>query len=743
MNRIMIYRNYSTTILISPVYSIGFCASIMIIIQIISGYILASNYIAETNETFNIVNNIIMRELDTGWLIRYNHINGCGILFIVIYMHMYRTIYYNSISKTTVWIIGVVMYIILCGIAFTGYSLVYGQMSLWAIVVICSLVTAIPIVGKKILILIWGGSVVSSVTLQRIFSVHYILPLIIILLIILHLYNLHAINSTGDMYSISNRYDRISFYPLLLIRDIYIGSIILIVLNVCVYYYSDIFVHSDNYIPANPLVTPSEIMPEFYLLPFYALVRAIPNKVLGIVIMILFILSLSNIGRSYYNNSMIIHRSLLIIMVIDIYLSSNLCLLINHNESFYILIIMSVIGVMSNGINSSINSNSNNTILIFTIYNIIIYYSVTNNKIYMYMSIIVGKDMNSNSNNSIDVLISTSNNTILIVLGHIVLKILTGLLLLSICVKLSTLVLSIIIYIICIYNINISSSSYNRYNSNINILLLGILIIVVNYGIDVLVYVVMYELNIYINIIIIISTIGLYINDMIRRKNSSVSNVLTVLYIYINSNSNNTILNIVIVLIIDILINIRSIVLMYYNISNNMIGLSIVLVLIIHIYNNSMNRYSNRNNNNEIVTWDPYYNMLGLFIEIMCNYKYISMLNKCNSKLCKLITSGIRRQDILEYKFIISKISIILPESAFIIRILILGINMDKPVNLVLHYIDEQVRFNIVEDISIYRRGYSTTLLVIQDNNKIINSVIVLYNNNNIISSYTISKYNI
>lgn len=461
----MIYRNYSTTILISPVYSIGFCASIIIIIQIISGYILASNYIAETNETFNIVNNIIMRELDTGWLIRYNHINGCGILFIVIYMHMYRTIYYNSISKTTVWIIGVVMYIILCGIAFTGYSLVYGQMSLWAIVVICSLVTAIPIVGNKILILIWGGSVVSSVTLQRIFCVHYILPLIIILLIILHLYNLHAINSTGDMYSISNRYDRISFYPLLLIRDIYIGSILLIVLNVCVYYYSDIFVHSDNYIPANPLVTPSEIMPEFYLLPFYALVRAIPNKVLGIVIMILFILSLSNIGRSYYNNSMIIHRSLLIIMVIDIYLSSNLCLLINHNESFYILIIMSVIGVMSNGINSSINSNSNNTIL-----------------------------------------------------------------------------------------------------------------------------------------------------------------------------------NIVIVLIIDILINIRSIVLMYYNISNNMIGLSIVLVLIIHIYNYSMNRYSNRNNNNEIV---------------------ISFI------------------------------------------------------------------------------GYSTTLLVIQDNNKIINSVIVLYNNNSIISSYTISKYNI
>ncbi|EPS72083.1 hypothetical protein M569_02675, partial [Genlisea aurea] len=280
---------------LSPVYSIGFCASIFIMIQIISGYILASNYIASTSESFNIIHSVIMRELDTGWLIRFNHVNGCGLLFIVIYMHMYRSIYNNSISKTSVWIVGVLMYIILCGIAFTGYSLVYGQMSLWAIVVICSLVTAVPLIGNKLLILIWGGSVVSSVTLQRIFCVHYLLPLLIILLILVHLYNLHYINSTGDMYFINNRYDRISFYPLLLIRDVFIGSIILIIFNVFVYFYSDIFVHSDNYIPANPLVTPSEIMPEFYLLPFYALVRAIPNKVLGIVVMVLFLLSLSNI----------------------------------------------------------------------------------------------------------------------------------------------------------------------------------------------------------------------------------------------------------------------------------------------------------------------------------------------------------------------------------------------------------------------------------------------------------------
>ena len=333
-------------------------------IQIISGYILASNYIASTSDSFNIIHSVIMRELDTGWLIRFNHVNGCGLLFIVVYMHMYRSIYYNSISKTSVWIIGVIMYIILCGIAFTGYSLVYGQMSLWAIVVICSLVTAIPLIGNKLLILIWGGSVVSSVTLQRIFCVHYLLPLLIILLILIHLYNLHYINSTGDMYFINNRYDRINFYPLLLIRDIFIGSLILIIFNVFVYFYSDIFVHSDNYIPANPLVTPSEIMPEFYLLPFYALIRAIPNKVLGIVIMVLFLLSLSNIYPifiiRYYNNISILHRSILLLLVLDLFIASKLCLFINHYESFYLLLILCVLCILSNNIYYDSNSNNNN-----------------------------------------------------------------------------------------------------------------------------------------------------------------------------------------------------------------------------------------------------------------------------------------------------------------------------------------------------------------------------------------------
>ena len=354
INKISIYRNYSTTILLSPAYSIGFCASLFIIIQIISGYILASNYIPHTKESFNIIHNVIMRELDTGWLIRFNHINGCAFLFIVIYMHIYRSLYHNSITKTSVWVIGIIMYILLCGISFTGYSLVYGQMSLWAIVVICSLVTAIPFIGNKLLILIWGGNIVSSVTLQRIFCIHYLLPLLLILFIIIHLFNLHNVNSTGDIYTINNRYDRINFYPLLLIRDVFIGSNILIIYNIFVYYYSDLFGHADNYVPANPLVTPSEIMPEFYLLPFYALIRAIPHKVLGIIMMVLLLLSLTNLYPIYiirfYNNINIFHRALLLLLILDVVIASKLCLLINHYESFYFLLILSILGVLSHHI---------------------------------------------------------------------------------------------------------------------------------------------------------------------------------------------------------------------------------------------------------------------------------------------------------------------------------------------------------------------------------------------------------
>jgi len=370
------YRHYSTTILLTPSYSLGFCASLFLIIQISTGFFLASHYVPTTNEAFEVIHSSLMRDLDAGWLLRHLHANGAAFFFIAIYSHMFRALYHGSPSRTRVWIIGVIMYILLCAISFTGYSLVYGQMSLWAIVVICSLVTAIPYLGHDLLTLIWGGSVVSTATLQRVFCVHYLLPLILALLALIHLYFLHQVNSTGEYPIIMSRSDRINFYPLLLIRDMVIGSLFLIGYCYFVFFDPDLLGHPDNYVPANPMVTPPEIMPEFYFLPFYAIIRAIPHKAFGIVVMIFMILSLTNLLPSIgfrsqlslplSNNSVRwwtgsgsptsitpLSRALLFVFLLDVVLASKLCLMVNHFESMYWLLLITVLGMCSSELGRS------------------------------------------------------------------------------------------------------------------------------------------------------------------------------------------------------------------------------------------------------------------------------------------------------------------------------------------------------------------------------------------------------
>lgn len=192
------YRHYSTTILLTPSYSLGFCVSLFLIIQIVTGFTLASHYVPTCEQAFQVIHSNLMRDLDSGWFLRFLHANGAAFFFLALYLHMFRTLYHGSSYKTKVWVIGVLMYILLCAISFTGYSLVYGQMSLWAIVVICSLVTAIPFIGNDLLLFIWGGSVVSTNTLQRVFCVHFLLPFVLVALVLLHLLFLHEVNSTGE-----------------------------------------------------------------------------------------------------------------------------------------------------------------------------------------------------------------------------------------------------------------------------------------------------------------------------------------------------------------------------------------------------------------------------------------------------------------------------------------------------------------------------------------------------------------
>jgi quinol-cytochrome oxidoreductase complex cytochrome b subunit len=352
---IQLFRNYSTTISLTPVYSLGFAVSCFLVIQIVSGFLLSMAYIAHTELAFKAIHSYLMRDLDSGWLLRSVHSNGASYFMIFIYAHMFRALFYGSTVKSRVWIVGSIIFLLLCAISFTGYSLVWGQLSLWAVVVICSLVTAIPFVGNAILQTIWGGSVVTTVTLQRIYSVHFLLPFVVVFLVMIHLFFLHQVNSSGEIPIIWNRADRVNFYPLLLVRDAFIGALVLTAFCVNVFFFQDSLGHPDNYILANPLVTPHEIAPEFYFLPFYAVVRAIPQKTLGIIALLLLIVSLFNFipsssirwWNSTVSKSIFWNRSLLFIFVIDIFLMSKICLMVNHYDTFYFLLITNVAALAS------------------------------------------------------------------------------------------------------------------------------------------------------------------------------------------------------------------------------------------------------------------------------------------------------------------------------------------------------------------------------------------------------------
>jgi ubiquinol-cytochrome c reductase cytochrome b subunit len=364
---ISLYRSYSTTVLLTPSYSLGFCTSMFLCIQLLSGFFLSTGYVPTSDFSFESIHSNILRDLDSGWCLRSVHANGASFFMLTVYMHMFRCLWHGSPSRSRIWLVGVIMYILLSGCCFTGYSLVYGQMSLWAIVVICSLVTAVPYVGTDLLHLIWGGSVVSGVTLHRVFCVHFILPFVLAVFSLMHIYFLHGINSSGEYPIVASRRDRINFYPLLLVRDLAIFSLVLVFYSYYVFFSSDELGHPDNYVPANALVTPPEIAPEWYFLPVYAVVRAVPHKALGVICMLLMFLSLANIFPGVGHHGILrsflpafgvrwwvssgspssvspLSRSLLLLVVLDIYLSSKLCLLVNHSESLYWLLLSTVLG---------------------------------------------------------------------------------------------------------------------------------------------------------------------------------------------------------------------------------------------------------------------------------------------------------------------------------------------------------------------------------------------------------------
>lgn len=279
---------------ISYMYNFGSILGIILIIQIISGIFLAMYYIPNINMAFNSIE-YIMREVNYGWLIRYLHLNSAAFFFLAVYIHILRGLLYGSFNKRLTWIIGVILFLLMIITAFIGYSLVYGQMSYWAIVVITNLLTSIPYIGEDLVFLIWGGFSVSNATLNRFYSFHYLLPFIIVAFTIIHLIVLHEV---GGSNAIGINRNTINFNPYFSIQDILGFILIITFLLFMVFFNPNYLNHSDNYIEANPFITPSHIVPEMYLLPFYAILRSISNKTLGVIAMISSILILISLSFS-------------------------------------------------------------------------------------------------------------------------------------------------------------------------------------------------------------------------------------------------------------------------------------------------------------------------------------------------------------------------------------------------------------------------------------------------------------
>lgn len=267
-------------------YNLGSLLGLCLIIQILSGIFLSMHYSSNIELAFNSIEHI-MRDVNAGWLIRYIHANGASFLFICLYLHIGKAMYYGSYKspRIIVWIIGVIILIITIIIAFMGYCLVYGQMSHWGATVITNLLSAIPFIGNDIVPFIWGGFSISNPTIQRFFVLHFLLPFILIALVFMHLIALH-INGSSSPLGLSGNYDRLPFHNYYIIKDIITIFIFIIIFILFIFYSPNTLGHSDNYIPSNPMVTPASIVPEWYLLPFYAILRSIPYKLGGVIAML-------------------------------------------------------------------------------------------------------------------------------------------------------------------------------------------------------------------------------------------------------------------------------------------------------------------------------------------------------------------------------------------------------------------------------------------------------------------------
>jgi len=265
-------------------WNFGSLAGIVLVIMIVTGITLAMHYTPHTALAFDSVERI-MRDVNYGWLIRYIHMNGASMFFIVVYIHIFRGLYFGSYKapREILWMLGVVILLLMMATAFMGYVLPWGQMSFWGATVITNLFSAIPWgIGDWIVTLLWGGFAVDNPTLNRFYSLHYLLPFVIVGVVVLHIWALHVHGSNNPIgIDTKGEQDVLPFHPYYTVKDMFGLGVFLIVFALFIFFAPNYMGHPDNYIPANALSTPAHIVPEWYFLPFYAILRAVPDNFIG------------------------------------------------------------------------------------------------------------------------------------------------------------------------------------------------------------------------------------------------------------------------------------------------------------------------------------------------------------------------------------------------------------------------------------------------------------------------------
>jgi ubiquinol-cytochrome c reductase cytochrome b subunit len=268
-------------------WNFGALAMVNLVIMIATGIFLAMNYQPNTHLAFDSVQHI-MRDVNYGWVLRYVHQNGASMFFIVVYIHIFRGLYYGSYKtpRELLWILGVVILLLMMATAFMGYVLPWGQMSYWGATVITNLFSAFPWIGPKIVTLLWGGFSVDNPTLNRFFALHYLMPFVLTAVIFLHVAALHITGSNNPLgIDVKTPQDTLPFHPYYTIKDSVGICVYLMIFAIFVFFYPNALGDPNNFIPANPLQTPADIVPEWYFLPFYAILRSVPNKLLGVCMM--------------------------------------------------------------------------------------------------------------------------------------------------------------------------------------------------------------------------------------------------------------------------------------------------------------------------------------------------------------------------------------------------------------------------------------------------------------------------